>query len=193
MAWLGTGYDFKYNGVTNGGKFDGDIKKTDEYKTFQKSVQKTFYEVYQAWIRSATAAPGVMTMQTVAIWEMLSVASDPTLAARAADFENAYKWIVKNPATHRTKCRFTVNSDWAELVLLTPVGLYTSESRLSQTSRLFERQQTIDFIIINEGSPVDIMLSHGSDGDTAGSGKCAVSMVGKNYENTGVKGNNWNS
>jgi hypothetical protein len=33
---------------------------------------------------------------------------------------------------------------------------------------------TCSFEIHNDGSPVDIMLSHGSDGSTGGSGACSV-------------------
>lgn len=35
----------------------------------------------------------------------------------------------------------------------------------------------LSFIIENDGSPIDIMLSHGSNGDQVGSGKCQVSFT----------------
>lgn len=69
------------------------------------------------------------------------------------------------------------------------------------------------FIIRNDGSPVDIMLSHGSDGSTGGNGQCSVNinkvsslgpqshtqfvlmlmLCQTEYKNEGIKDNNWNS
>ena len=37
------------------------------------------------------------------------------------------------------------------------------------------------FIIVNDGSPVNIQLSHGSDGSTEGSGQCRVTINGVSY------------
>ncbi|KAJ9665020.1 hypothetical protein H2201_004885 [Coniosporium apollinis] len=48
------------------------------------------------------------------------------------------------------------------------------------------------FIIKNDGFPVDIELSHGSDRATPGSGNCAVNINNTQYMNSGTKDNTWN-
>lgn len=128
--------------MTTGGKFDSSVTSTEEYSKFQQSVQKTcscqggdpkkavavsaspndeaVYQHYQDWVRTTDESPNVMSMQTVALWDVLGVAADPELVAFAPSAEDVFKYIVAHPALHMTKCRFVINSDWAEIGLLTP-------------------------------------------------------------------------
>jgi len=154
-----------------------------------------------------------MSVQIMTLWDLMSASDEPAVSSRSLDVQRAYEWIGANPQEHRTKCRFVINSDWGEIGLLTPsafimedpdspidpsvkANLILSSTRITwgkERSHNFQRDVTIDFIIKNDGSPVDIELSHGSDGDTGGSGRCSVSFNDKPYENSGVKGNNWNT
>ncbi|KAF2277724.1 uncharacterized protein EI97DRAFT_415284 [Westerdykella ornata] len=170
---------------------------------------KDIYSSFQQWVKSSLGAPAIMAMQTVAIWDMMSAAIDDTIVNRAGEMENAFKYIVSHPAEHVSKCRFVINSDWGEFGLLTPAavikpdpsnpapsGFLISTTKVSwgrERSFQFSRDVTVDFEIHNDGSPVDIMLSHGSDGSTPGNGECAVTIYQTTFENAGVKDNNWNS
>lgn len=129
------------------------------------------------------------------------------------DVQNAYQWIVSNPQVHQTKAVFTINSDWGEIGLLTPStsiipdpdapvdpsllnNLNFASTKITwgnEPSHQYQCDVTIAFIIKNNGSPVDIELSHGSDGDQPGTGNCMVEFDGNNYQNNGVKGKNWNT
>lgn len=64
--------------------------------------------------------PNVTSMQTAALWYVLSVAINPKLVELAPSVEDVFKYIIAHPALHRTKCRFTVNSDWGGVGLLSP-------------------------------------------------------------------------
>ncbi|KAM0167910.1 hypothetical protein ACHAPF_011522 [Botrytis cinerea] len=221
----------EYNGLTTGGKFDGSISTTDEYKNFQATVQKTcscqggdpqkavtvsaspndkdVYKHFNDWVQTTDKMPNVMSMQTAALWDVLAVAMDAELVDLAPSVEDVFKYIIAHPALHQTKCRFVINSDWGEMGLLTPSAFIRPDPEnpagsefLVTTTKVswgrehsfqYERDKTVDFIIENDGSPIDIMLSHGSNGDQVGSGKCQVSFTNKAYENAGIKGNNWNS
>lgn len=66
-------------------------------------------------------------MQTVALWEVLSLATDPDLRSLAPDVEDVFKYIVTHPAKHFTPCRFVINSDWGEIGLLTPSSFITQD------------------------------------------------------------------
>ena len=132
----------QYNGLTNGGKFDAEIKSTSQFKEFETLVQKScdcfggdpalaleiacapengdVYKYFTDWNKTAVNQPNVMSMETMAIWELMSLAADPKVYKRVDDFSNAYKWISSNPGVYITKCRFTINSDWGEIGLLTP-------------------------------------------------------------------------
>ncbi|KXG46531.1 uncharacterized protein PGRI_053870 [Penicillium griseofulvum] len=73
-------------------------------------------------------------------------------------------------------------------------GLTTGEVSWGK-EHSFNCQRTIiaDFVIDNDGFPVDIVLSHGSNGDTQDNGRCTVRIKRKDYVNQEISGNNWNS
>jgi hypothetical protein len=111
------------------------------------------YKDYNSWVESSRKNPGIMSMETVAIWDLMSAAADETIVNRASEVENAYKYITSNPAQHVTQCRFVVNSDWAEIGLLTPSAFIkpspsspaASDFTLSETKISWGREQSRDF------------------------------------------------
>jgi len=183
------------------------------------------FQAFQAWVDTSRTFPGIMSMQTMTLWDVMSAAADPDVSDRASDVQNAFSWIVEHPAMHLTKCRMTINSDWAEIGILTPSAFIDTSSispndncSFSTTkitwgkehSHQFKRDVTIDFTITNDGSPIDIILSHGSDGATSRSGEVTVVIndvssfsekktrnlliiAQSSYKNAGVKDNVWNS
>lgn len=83
-------------------------------------MQDTIYDKFTKWVATSQTSPDVMTMSLMEIWNLMYAAFDADLVKRAADVQHAYEWIVQNPRKHWTKCRFVVNSDWAEIGLLIP-------------------------------------------------------------------------
>lgn len=173
-----------YNGVTASGKFDASIKTTSEYSTFMKSMQKTcscqggdpkiagflaanpsddgVYKAFESWVDTSRTLPGVMSMQIMTLWDIMSAATDPDVYNRAADVQNAYQWIAEHPAVHETKCRFVINSDWGEIGLLTPSAfiipdpdsppptndvVFTTTKISWGGKRQFQRDVTIEYVL----------------------------------------------
>ncbi|KAK7688953.1 hypothetical protein QCA50_007644 [Cerrena zonata] len=221
-----------FNGLVASGKFDASVKSSDEYKTFSNYMQKTcscfggdtslastinsnpmqddIYTQFTKWVATSRESPDVMSFSLIEIWTLMNAAVDQDLVKRAIDVQHAYEWIVQNPRKHWTKCRFVINSDWAEVGLLTPSAFIMEDpdSKPSpnnlvftttkiqwgkEWSHAYQRDVTIDFLIVNDGSPVDIQLSHGSGGSTETSGECRVTIFGKEYINNKLTDNVWNS
>ena len=96
--------------------------------------------------------------------------------------------------------------DWGEIKLLTPsvfvrYDLYSPAQRSNigissssvywtgKNSGNHHQSVTVDFIIENDGGPVDIELARGADGDQRGvaNGSCEVVIYYKRYINRGTK------
>lgn len=77
-------------------------------------MQDDIYTQFTKWVATSQDSPDVMSLSLIEIWNLMYAAFDPDLVKRAADIQHAYEWIVQNPRKHWTKCRFVVNSDWAE-------------------------------------------------------------------------------
>ncbi|KAI0055085.1 hypothetical protein BV25DRAFT_1922113 [Artomyces pyxidatus] len=203
-----------FNGLVASGNFDLSIKSSDEYKQFSGFMQKTVscfggdpaiagqlatqpqdehvFTRFTTWANTARNTPDVMSLSLMEIWNLMSMASDSEVRDRADDIQSAFAWIVAHPRTHRTKCRFTVSSDWGEIGLLTPSAFILhdhegpklpddvqvfNETKIRwgvEYSHVYQRDVSIDFIIENDGSPVDIQLSHGSSGKGGSAGMCSV-------------------
>ena len=144
-------------------------------------------------------------MQTTALWDVMRASPDTEVSNRARDVENAYLWIVSHPSRHLTKCRLDIYSDWGEIRLLTPsafirqdlhspvqrsdVGIGSSSVYWTgKNSENHHQRVTVDFIIENDGGPVDIELSRGADGDQRGvaNGSCEVVIYNRRYINRGT-------
>jgi hypothetical protein len=135
----------EYNGLTTGGKFDGSVTNTSDYKTFQSTVQKTcscqggdprmavtisghpndknICKHYNDWVDTTGTMPNIMSMQTVALWEVLAASMDDELVDLSPSVEDVFRYIVAHPGVHKTKCRFVISSDWGEFGLLTPSAI----------------------------------------------------------------------
>ncbi|OGM46427.1 hypothetical protein ABOM_004811 [Aspergillus bombycis] len=200
----------EFNGLTASGRFDASVKKTGQYKAFEKWMQKTcscqggdtiigtkvysdstaedVYRNYERWVEISQQTRGVMALQTRGLWELMAAAMDDELNNRVEDIEQAFDWIVGNPAIHQTKCTLVINSDWGEIGFLNPSAFIVQDpnsppppdnTTFSSIKIIWGREHfhdfkgeiRIDFLIQNDGSPVDIELSHGGDGST-GSGAC---------------------
>jgi len=162
-----------------------------------------------------------MYFQIQPLWGILGASPNAAVRAWEMPVQTAYEWIVANPQVHYTKARLTINSDWGEIGILTPsafilpdkaspisdpvvlnnnLNFSTLQNPNSVTAKIgwgtprqFHRGVTIDFIIKNDGSPIDIRLSHGSDGEAGGTGSVTLVMNGKSYAASGITTNNWNT
>ena len=162
--------------------------------------------VYTKWLNDAGMKANITGFQTLPIWVLMTGADDARLAQRAEDFRTAYTYFVTHPQKHVTKCRLTVNSDWGDMNLLTPSayiqfedsieppnGTYYSSTKVGwqspETPPVPQRDVVIDFLIINDGTPIDIDLSHGTvRAEAPGTGNIQVSIGGIRYENDKTTG-----
>lgn len=162
------------------------------------------YEVldkYEKWLESSNLGANITGFQTLPIWVLISGADDAKLARRAEDLEKAYEYFVEHPQKHVSKCRLTISSDWGDLNLLTPSafieidpfldlpnGTYHSSTKIgwqSPESPPIAADVAIEFYITNDGTPIDIDLSHGTAG-VSGTGRIEVSIAGLLYDNDRV-------
>jgi hypothetical protein len=136
----------------------------------------------------------------------MSASTDKEVSSRARDVENAYLWIVSHPSRHLTKCRLDIYSDWGEIRLLTPSAFIRQDPHSPVqrsdvgigSSNVYwtgnNQRVTVDFIIENDGRPVDIELARGTDGDQrVANGSCEIMIDNRRYINRGTKGGGRNS
>ena len=138
-------------GLTSSGNFDASIQTTDQYKTFQKSMQKTIscnggnvtlansiktrpdaegvFDTFNEWSHSAEKHPDVTSFKTEPLWTLMAFAKDNTVASYAKDVNDAFMYLVEHPQTHRTSCRIIINSDRGEIGLLTPSAFIEADPR----------------------------------------------------------------
>ncbi|KAL8671944.1 MAG: hypothetical protein Q9168_003570 [Polycauliona sp. 1 TL-2023] len=171
--------------------FEGTVQKTYSIRGGDAKLgaqldaniyNESIYNTYSKWVQTTGQNPKLHSFQTIPLWDLVSVAKNDVLAKRAVNLEKAYNWIVENPKQHLTQGLLTIQSDWGELDLLSPSAFLTrgtdpprdvfySKNKIQWDSR-GRGAVTIEipFVIINDGSPVDIALSHGTLGSTAASG-----------------------
>ncbi|KAL8677443.1 MAG: hypothetical protein Q9186_006129 [Xanthomendoza sp. 1 TL-2023] len=162
------------------------------------------FDTYLQWINSTNTLPNVMSFQTMYIFDLMEAAKDNELARRATDVRKAYQWIVENPKQHVTRARMVITSDWAVVSLSTPsayimrdISMPKPEGATFSTTgvewnsggRGRELDVTIDFIIRNDGSPVDLELSHGSGGSV----QVTFGPDNKRYMAADITDNQWNT
>ncbi|KAI4229419.1 MAG: hypothetical protein L6R36_000873 [Xanthoria steineri] len=178
----------EFNGLTSGGNVKAGVNGSSEFTSFEGTVQKTvtvkggdeqiaanlqsnlydktIFNKYTAWANSTGQNPRLHSFQTMPLWDLISGATDGAVTGRSRDVEMAYNWIVENP-----KNKIAWNSKGAG-------------------ARLNEE---IQFLIVNDGSPVDIALSHGTRGSLSNTGNITVEFNGKPYINNRPWDNNWNT
>ncbi|THU80325.1 hypothetical protein K435DRAFT_809971 [Dendrothele bispora CBS 962.96] len=181
----------------------GDLDKGTFFVTNPDSRQ-----AYDDWVASTASNPNVTSFSTEEIWSLLRDASAQELRDIANELEHAFNHLKDHPEIHHTKVTLTIESDWAEFGLLTPSAVIIKDTDspppdntvFSQTkvqwgkefSHVY-RQQDVRFIIVNDGSPVDFYISHGSNGGQQGKGRASVVMEEGLYENKEITDNNWNT
>ncbi|CAN9356341.1 unnamed protein product [Alternaria alternata] len=168
------------------------------------------YSTFQQWTQTSSLNPGVMNLEASPLWTIMSATFDPDILKHSNDVKNAFYWICENPAPHWTKGVVTINSDWGEFGITSPSGYIIQDPDQPPTvdnlvfsgtkiqwgkehSHAFQRDVTIHFIIVNDGSGLNFELSHGSDGASSGSGRIDVTFNDKTYTASTVTDNNWNT
>ncbi|KAL9051783.1 MAG: hypothetical protein Q9206_004569, partial [Seirophora lacunosa] len=146
------------------------------------------WETFKKWANSADTVPNVMSFQTTLLSDIITNAANDQLAAYGVQVQRAYDYLVENPVHHLTLARMSITSDWGEIGLLTPSayirktegqadvdGLVYSTTKVTWALGAgLQREKLIEFYISNDGSPVDISLSHGSIGAPGKTGKIEV-------------------
>ncbi|KAG0696911.1 hypothetical protein DFH29DRAFT_1024186 [Suillus ampliporus] len=162
---------------------------------------------YTRWLDSVTETPHstVLSFQTVELWTLMRYSTDKKLKDFADQLEAAFAYILANPKRYKTTVVFDIQSNWAEFNLLTPSAdveldpehLYPSNTVASNTrvkwSVMHPDKQTLRFFILNDGSPIDFSISHGSEGDSGGNGMAEVMIERIPYKSEGTTDNIWNT
>ncbi|KAF8317128.1 hypothetical protein DL93DRAFT_2165785 [Clavulina sp. PMI_390] len=217
-----------YDGVTSSGKFDANITGSSEYSTFMKEKSQTIsvqggdihladalatgygndtnYENFSKWVETTNQAAGLISMNVDSIWSVFSSAQSDILYYAAQELENAFQWIVQNPAPHWTYVSLSLSTDWTRFRVLNP-GSYIVEdpknpwydvqgASLTRTqvqiglehSHDYTNSPVVYFYIVNDGSPLDFTLSHGSGREAS-----ATAIVNnKPFTNSKITDNYWN-
>ena len=155
-----------------GGEFDANVKKEEQFDTFEEYMQRTLtvqggnqelavtimnqpqdYSNYTQWTRTSLERPNIMGFQTIELWTLMRGAANSTVRGRANDIQAAYNYIVSRPQVYTTPVRLTVQSDWGEFGLLTPSATIVrrnnvtlpARTRLSQTKVTFGEERSHNY------------------------------------------------
>ncbi|KAL8845789.1 MAG: hypothetical protein Q9221_009074 [Calogaya cf. arnoldii] len=212
----GGSVDAKVKGSTEYNEFMESVQKTISCRGGDEKLQNTLeaniydpevFKTYKAWANTTGQNPRLNGFQTMPLWELMASALDKKVVARVHDVQTAYNWIVENPKQHITKATLTISSDWGTIDLLTPSAFFTrdkshpddtgaffSKNKIEWNSRATgPRDVEIAFLIINDGSPIDIALSHGTSGSVGKNGRIIAEFDGKPYINEQHEDKNWNT
>ncbi|KAI0055778.1 hypothetical protein BV25DRAFT_1722970 [Artomyces pyxidatus] len=165
------------------------------------TTASTMYQHYLKWLKSTDRLPSVVSFQLKPLYNVLFFATDTDVAAKADDIQQAFEWLFTHKPLHLTTCRFSVTSDSGQVALLTPGAFFVHDptkplpqgARIDDTKLFFVQPRsdgslphetiTIDCTIKNDGSPIDVTLSHGVDGTQRGNGTCSVRIYETTYTN----------
>ncbi|KAF9810948.1 hypothetical protein IEO21_06752 [Rhodonia placenta] len=151
----------------------------------------TDYSLYEKWTKTNMQNPGVVNFSLTEIWTLMRSAVDTTLQSRADDIQNAFNYIVSHPDPYKTAVTLDVQSDWAEFGILTPSAVivadpskpYPSNTTASDNKVTFGKEyshvikrEILNFFVVNDGSPLDFYISHGSEGGSWGNGRASITM-----------------
>ncbi|KAH9935269.1 MAC/Perforin domain-containing protein [Amylocystis lapponica] len=165
-------------------------------------------DVYKEWAESTATYSELSNMYVVELWTLLREAASKDLRDAANTVESAYTYMTTHPQPYKTFVTLSIESDWAEFGLLTPSGVIAfdpsnpipsqtvfTETRVQwgkEHSHAYERMD-IRFMVINDGSPIDFYISHGSNGGQPGKGTAQIIMEQNQYVNDQITDNNWNT
>ncbi|KAJ8076744.1 hypothetical protein AAF712_000368 [Marasmius tenuissimus] len=163
-------------------------------------------EAYDAWGKTVASYPNVTSLSTIEIWSLLRDAAAEELRNAADQLEAAFNHLKSHKEVHQTKVTLTIESDWAEFGLLTPSAVIIKDGDIPANTIFSEtkvqwgkeyshdyHRQDIKFIIVNDGSPIDFAISHGSNGGAPGRGTAKIVTQQGVWENTGTTDDVWNT
>ncbi|KAI6038043.1 hypothetical protein EDC04DRAFT_2896907 [Pisolithus marmoratus] len=167
------------------------------------------YDVFVDWAGSVAKDSSMATLNVTELWILMSDGSKKEIRDAAGMVKDAYNYIVSHPQPYKTDVVFTIESDWAEFNLLSPDAIiipdpdrpYPSSNTVASGTRVqwgreyshnYQRQ-TLYFSIVNDGSPINFSISHGSNGATPGKGRAEAIIEGATYLNDVVTDNVWNT
>ncbi|OJA12170.1 hypothetical protein AZE42_05960 [Rhizopogon vesiculosus] len=173
------------------------------------TADPTKYDVFVNWAGTVAKESSLGSFNVVEIWNLMRDASTKNLRDRSDMVKEAYDYIVSHPQPYQTAISLDIQSDWAEFNLLSPSATIVEDTKnpwpASNTvasgtrvqwgkeySHDYQRQ-TLRFFVINDGSPIDFSISHGSNGGTPGAGMAEVIMEREHYPSKGVTDNVWNT
>ncbi|KAG9218284.1 hypothetical protein CCMSSC00406_0009904 [Pleurotus cornucopiae] len=165
------------------------------------------YDLFIEWAESVASFSDLCNFTIIDVWTLMREAVAKELRDLAGDAEKAYKHLSSHRNVYQTQVTLTIESDWAEFGLLTPSAVIVpapnaeipsrtvfTETRVQwgkEFSHQYERKD-IRFMIINDGSPIDFYISHGSKAGQ-GQGKATVIIESAHYTNDKITDNFWNT
>ncbi|KAI0055561.1 hypothetical protein BV25DRAFT_1921709 [Artomyces pyxidatus] len=165
------------------------------------TTASAMYQHYLKWLKTTDRLPSVVSFQLKPLYDVLFFTTDAKMAAKADDMQRAFEWLSTHTPLHLTTCQFTVTSDSGQVALLTPGAFFVHDPekplprgvRIDDTKLWYVQPRldkslphetiTIDSAIKNDGSPVDVTLSHGIDGTQRGNGSCSLMIYQTTYTN----------
>ncbi|KAG2146794.1 MAC/Perforin domain-containing protein [Suillus clintonianus] len=168
----------------------------------------TDYEQYKKWLGTIDEDSALSSFTTVELWILMKDASTEPLRKFSNMVHNAYNYITTHPQLYETEVILDIESDWAEFSLLSPSATiakhrtialpaytdFTSMTRImwgKEHSHKYQRQK-LYFYVVNDGSPIDFSVSHGSSGGSSGKGRATV-IINEHYVADKITDNNWNT
>ncbi|KAF8308417.1 hypothetical protein DL93DRAFT_2030121, partial [Clavulina sp. PMI_390] len=142
---------------------------------------RTNYDNFLDWVETTDENPEVTSFAVDSIWNVFEHADCSILRNAAPELKKAFHWIVQNPASHWTYVTLSLNTDWARFRLLSPsayiiedpknphaaVGAMLTKNQVQlghEHSFVYTNNTHVSFYVVNDGSPIDFTLSHGSRG-----------------------------
>ncbi|KAK1230928.1 hypothetical protein PQX77_005959 [Marasmius sp. AFHP31] len=214
-----------YNGIPSHGEYDDSIRESAQYKAYLGLKQriesvyggdsdknttlatKPSWSSFQDWVTTSQQNATGLSFVVDELWSLMKNSSNDNIIDAAPRIEEAFNYIVDNPAVYKTAISLVCESDWAEFGLLTPSAVVIQgdtvppnttwdETKLTwgkEYSHEYHRQ-TIVFWVVNDGYPIDFYISHGSQGGGGSdTGKAQVTIEGEPYENNDITDNVWNT
>lgn len=165
-------------------------------------------DVFVEWAGTVAKESSMTTLNVVELWVLMKDASKKEIRDAAGMVMDAYDYIVSHPQPYKTAVVFDIQSDWAEFNLLSPDAIilpdvnnpYPTNTVASNTrvqwgreySHNYERK-TLRFFVVNDGSPINFSISHGSNGANPGRGRAEAIIEATPYLGEGVTDNVWNT
>ncbi|KAI6039601.1 hypothetical protein EDC04DRAFT_1704437 [Pisolithus marmoratus] len=167
-------------------------------------------DVFIEWAGSVARDSSMATLNVVELWVLMRDAAKKEIRDAAGMVMDAYNYIVSHPQPYKTAVVLDIQSDWAEFNLLSPDAIiipdpsnpYPSSNTVASGTRVqwgkeyshnYQRQ-TLYFFVVNDGSPINFSISHGSNGSGPGvRGRAEAIIEGSTYLNDMVTDNVWNT